>query len=307
MFQRTAKLSWAAVQTTALDFVPTVQAKWPDLLEEMQGIADGSGHPLADIVAINVRTEIAFGLFSDGCTALAWQTQGTSFIAQNWDWMEEQKENLVLVHITQHDRPSIKYLAEAGLIGKIGLNSKGVGVCLNAIRAHGVDRTRLPVHLALRVLLNAESMSTARQTLEKYGVAASCHILLGDSTGAVGLECSHLDILALTYSDRKRIYHANHFLLDHPGVKDTNWLPDSTLRTKRIEELADSVAGEPSVAILQDLFKDETNAIGCICRSRTGPDTASTLFNIVMDLSRATAEVLVGRPSAPDERVTLVF
>lgn len=183
----------------------------------------------------------------------------------------------------------------------------GVGVCLNAIRAHGVDRTRLPVHLALRVLLNAESMSTARQTLEKYGVAASCHILLGDSTGAVGLECSHLDILALTYSDRKRIYHANHFLLDHPGVKDTNWLPDSTLRTKRIEELADSVAGEPSVAILQDLFKDETNAIGCICRSRTGPDTASTLFNIVMDLSRATAEVLVGRPSAPDERVTLVF
>ena len=39
--------------------------------------------------------------------------------------MEEQKENLVLVHITQHDRPSIKYLAEAGLIGKIGLNSKG--------------------------------------------------------------------------------------------------------------------------------------------------------------------------------------
>lgn len=85
MFQRTAKLSWAAVQTTALDFVPTVQAKWPDLLEEMQGIADGSGHPLADIVAINVRTEIAFGLFSDGCTALAWQTQGTSFIAQNWD------------------------------------------------------------------------------------------------------------------------------------------------------------------------------------------------------------------------------
>ncbi|CAK7275433.1 hypothetical protein SEPCBS57363_006678 [Sporothrix epigloea] len=307
MFQRTAKLSWTAVQTTALDFVPTIQAKWPDLLEEMQGIADGSGHPLADVVAINVRTEIAFGLFSDGCTALAWQTPGTSFIAQNWDWMEEQKENLVLVHITQHGRPSIKYLAEAGLIGKIGLNSKGVGVCLNAIRAHGVDRTRLPVHLALRVLLNADSMSAARQALEKDGVAASCHILLGDSTGAVGLECSHLDIQALTFSDKKRIYHANHFLLDHPGVEDTNWLPDSTFRTKRIEELADGVAGEPNVAVLQDLFKDETNATGCICRSSTGPDTTSTLFNIVMDLTRATAEVLMGKPSAPDEKITLVF
>ncbi|CAK7269395.1 hypothetical protein SEPCBS119000_003546 [Sporothrix epigloea] len=278
MFQRTAKLSWAAVQTTAQDFVPTIQAKWPEFLEEMQGIADGSGRPLADIVAIN-----------------------------NWDWMEEQKENLVLVHIAQPGRPSIKYLAEAGLIGKIGLNSKGVGVCLNAIRAHGVDRNRLPVHLALRLLLNAESMSAARQALEKDGVAASCHILLGDGTGAVGLECSHLDILALTLSDRKRIYHANHFLLDHPGVVDTNWLPDSITRTKRIEELADGVTSEVNMATLQDLFRDETKELGCICRSRTGPDTASTLFNIVMDLTNATAEVLMGRPSAPDEKITLAF
>ena len=39
--------------------------------------------------------------------------------------MEEQKENLVLVNITQPGLPSIKYLAEAGLVGKIGLNSKG--------------------------------------------------------------------------------------------------------------------------------------------------------------------------------------
>lgn len=38
-----------------------------------------------DIVAINVRTEINYGLFSDGCTALAWKTDTSSFLAQNWD------------------------------------------------------------------------------------------------------------------------------------------------------------------------------------------------------------------------------
>jgi isopenicillin-N N-acyltransferase-like protein len=51
----------------------------------MQGIADGSGTELLDIVALNVRTEINFGLFSDGCTALAWHTEKRAWLAQNWD------------------------------------------------------------------------------------------------------------------------------------------------------------------------------------------------------------------------------
>jgi len=51
----------------------------------MRGIADGSGKELLDIVAINVRTEINFGLFSDGCTALAWGTEKRAWLAQNWD------------------------------------------------------------------------------------------------------------------------------------------------------------------------------------------------------------------------------
>lgn len=51
----------------------------------MQGIADGSRRDLLDIVAINVRTEINFGLFSDGCTALSWHTAEHALLGQNWD------------------------------------------------------------------------------------------------------------------------------------------------------------------------------------------------------------------------------
>lgn len=49
------------------------------------GLAEGAGKELADILALNVRTEINFGLFSDGCTALSWAAQDSSFLAQNWD------------------------------------------------------------------------------------------------------------------------------------------------------------------------------------------------------------------------------
>jgi isopenicillin-N N-acyltransferase-like protein len=51
----------------------------------MRGIADGAGVRLLDIVALNVRTEINFGLFSDGCTSLAWLGEKRTWLAQNWD------------------------------------------------------------------------------------------------------------------------------------------------------------------------------------------------------------------------------
>jgi isopenicillin-N N-acyltransferase-like protein len=114
------------------------------------GIAEGASVVLADIIAINVRTEITFGLFSDGCTALSWRTDRASFLAQNWDWMDAQRENLIQLTIEQSGKPVIKMITEAGLIGKIGLNSAGVGVCLNAIKAKGMDSTRIPCHLGLR-------------------------------------------------------------------------------------------------------------------------------------------------------------
>lgn len=51
----------------------------------MQGLADGAGVELLDIIALNVRTEIAFGQFSDGCTALSWKGEKQTLLGQNWD------------------------------------------------------------------------------------------------------------------------------------------------------------------------------------------------------------------------------
>lgn len=73
------------MRQNAQKFDQTAKEKWSAYHEEMQGIADGSGTELLDIVALNVRTEINFGLFSDGCTALAWKTEKHAWLAQNWD------------------------------------------------------------------------------------------------------------------------------------------------------------------------------------------------------------------------------
>ncbi|GAB7361411.1 hypothetical protein MBLNU230_g1467t1 [Neophaeotheca triangularis] len=309
LFQEAAKYEWSKVQQTALEFEPIVRDKWPQYLEEMQGVADGANVALASILALNVRTEITFGLFSDGCTALSWRTPNASYLAQNWDWMERQKENLIVLTIEQVSRPTIKMVTEAGLIGKIGLNSAGVGVCLNAVKAHGMDKTRIPCHLGLRMALESESREAAVKALEGYGVASSCHYLLADASGGVGLEWSHLDYREVGMNEAKQVFHSNHYLRDHvEGVVDTNWLPDSNFRVSRIEELCGRFDGsEPRFEEVQGLFRDEANFPGGICRAESGGSDVASLFGVVMDLEARRAVVTLGRPTEPEEFVELSF
>lgn len=291
------------------EYQPTITSQWPAYWTEMRGIAHGAGVSVRDIIAINVRTEIAFGLFSDGCTALAWRRGdgGASWLAQNWDWSPRQQENLILLTMERAGKPTIKIVTEAGIIGKIGLNSAGVGVCLNAIRAKGMDATRLPCHLGLRVVLESNSRQEAVSELEKWGIASACHMLVADETGGIGLEWSAVGLQKLLPDARQRIFHTNHYLREHIGVKDLNWLEDSHFRVARIQELSDHIHGEPDRDSVWGLLKDEMNWPGSICRSAQDGSTSATLFTIVMDLKARKADVTLGRPLEPVEQFQLEF
>ena len=272
------------------------------------GISQSANVPFLSILAINVRTEIAYGLFSDGCTALAWKTASTSFLAQNWDWQQQQSENLIRLKIlTSTTKPDIDMITEAGIIGKIGLNSVGVGTCLNAIRAHGVDFNKLPCHLALRACLESRSRDEAAQTLHRTGVASACHILVADGTGGVGLECTHGDIvdLPMQVKSPKVVTHTNHFLRPHSDVVEVNNLPDSPFRLQRINELVAGFEGEPGVEDVRGFLKDEENFPASINRGATGKSTVATLFSVAMDLGKRRAKITIGRPTEGGEEVVL--
>jgi isopenicillin-N N-acyltransferase-like protein len=312
-----------------MSFEPTIRKNWPKYLEEMQGedyrcnyylvcgqltdmlisgIAEGAEVQIADIIAINVRTEITFGLFSDGCTALSWRTDSASYLAQNWDWMDAQAQNLIQLTIVQPGKPVIKMITEAGLIGKIGLNSAGVGVCLNAIKAKGMDPGRIPCHLGLRMVLESSSREEAVENLSEHGVASSCHMLVADATGGVGLEWSSKDLRKIEMNTSKQVFHTNHYLATHDeGVVDTVWLKDSLVRVVRVEELCKKLGESPSHNEIQDVFKDEEGLPTAICRNEKDGSATGTLFNIVMNLEKKRATVTLGRPIDPEEQFELSF
>ncbi|PGH06811.1 hypothetical protein AJ79_06454 [Helicocarpus griseus UAMH5409] len=314
LFAQKCSMDWPAVCTAAAKFVPFLETSFPEYMQEMRGVAQGADVPVESILALNVRTEIAYGMFSDGCTALSWKEGGKSFIAQNWDWDREQSPNLLSLHIRQSTppghppKPAIHMLTEAGLIGKIGLNSAGVGVTLNAIKAHGVNFFKLPTHLALRAVLDSSSAAEAVEKVEKYGVAAACHILVADAqAGGVGLECSAGDVVGIRMGEEEGdaegvITHSNHFIREHEGLKagETRlYLPDSVERLGRIRELVRQ-KGKASVEGIEEILRDEKGYPTSICREVTEKESMATLFSVVMDLGAGRGYVRVGRPVKPE-------
>ncbi|KAI0834016.1 AAT-domain-containing protein [Hypoxylon sp. FL0890] len=319
LFQESCSMGWAEVLQEASKYFEPLKKIAPRHLVEINGVADGAGMPFLDILALNVRSEIAFGLFSDtskgltdipsdGCTSLGWLAGFKSFLCQNWDWRVEQGPNLVICYISHSDLdiPDIAMVTEAGIIGKIGFNSEGVGCCLNAIRCRGLDRAKLPIHFALRTVLESKSRTEAVQRITSFGVAGGGHILVGDATGSTGLECTNLWVRGLPMDDRGRVCHTNHLILDKSDIDEPPWLEDSPLRLARIQQLTSNIS-EPTLDTVFDIFKDTQGYPASINRKQQVNSKPETLFNIVMDLTSKTAHVTLGRPTEYSERVLLAF
>ncbi|CAK7267681.1 hypothetical protein SEPCBS57363_002715 [Sporothrix epigloea] len=254
------------------------------------------------------------GLMTDGCTSLAWKTPDKSYMAQNWDWEPAQEENLVLLHIKRDpsvtSMPSICQVTEAGIIGKIGINAAGVGVCLNAIRVRGVDFSRLPGHLALRVVLDSASRADAVSALHKAGVAAAIHILVANPTGATSIEASSLAlVLRDTEANGPQLAHSNHFLYSHDQRVPLMVVPDESVRRVQraiaLMELEAATGSGPDLSKLERILEDEDYGPYGINKAGTESQPLRTLFSIVMDLDKKQATARVGRPHALSTRLLL--
>jgi isopenicillin-N N-acyltransferase-like protein len=211
--------------------------------------------------------------------------------------VEDQLPNLIQLTILQDGLPTIKMVTEAGIIGKIGLNSDGVGVCFNAIRANGVDKSRLPVHLGLRMALESKSAKLAAEMLESIGMASSAYIVVGDATTAIGLEFTSTTFLRVPVNNHGFLVHSNHMLLQHENIYEPKWLEDSYTRLQTMGRKILQTK-ELSRESFSGLFEDEYDFPCSISRAQEGASDCATLFNIAIDFKKGLAVVREGRPTS---------
>jgi isopenicillin-N N-acyltransferase-like protein len=313
-FAHYTQLSWDKVTDLALEFAEPIKAYDEAILEEIEGIAEGGGLELGDLLAINARSEIMYGLrvtpppectaFYVGPTATA---DGHVLLGQNWDWRPRAKDTIILVEIDQGpDRPAVAFLPEAGLIGKTGFNECGVGVTLNALMSSiDTGERGVPIHVILRAILNSRTSGEALSAIVRARRGASATYTIGAADGAaVCVEAGPggAESVFLIHPENDLLSHSNHFVSSTPFkdmVKD-EW-PDTLARRERMGSLLEGQAGAITTETMESILADDEGSPNAICRFPDPGDHPidqnGTVASIVMDLTARTCEIAAGPPS----------
>lgn len=304
-------ISWEEAVGRAAQYVPVIEAYDPDLLAEMQGIADARKRTLIDIVTLNARSEVLFSAQAiDGCTTIAVpppKSDGGTYIAQNWDHYSPFKDIMVFAEIRQHDKPNILMVTEAGIIGKIGMNDAGIGLCFNALGAEGTPGG-LPVHCAIRGILNSRFLGEAIGAAIQTKSANAVNFQIASKEGvSVDIELSN-DGRDVMFNHEGILVHTNHFVSPVllASVKDRfqERTPDSHLRLGVTQRELRRIETPLNPAHIQAVLKNHMNYPDAVCRhgeisgvpaGKRG-NLFDTIFSVVIDLSGGVMHVAAGQP-----------
>jgi isopenicillin-N N-acyltransferase-like protein len=319
VFAELAGWDWQTVRAEAARFHAPIAAYRPNYLAEMRGIAEGAGLDLADVLAINVRTEVMFAAKARQAAASAGPAEcsafgvapppgrsGPTFMGQNWDWLPHTADTLVVLEARQDDAPDFVTVVEAGLLAKTGMNSSGLGLVTNAlVTSDDMGEPGLPYHVLLRAIMDCENVSDAITALQAGYRSSSANYLLAHRDGiAIDVEASPGDFsrLYLLYpGDDGVVLHTNHFLADRFAGKDVSiWaMPDSPVRVQRLRAGVQAAA-DRSLATFRALLSDHANYPSGVCchpdPRMPGYEQGMTAASVLMDLGAGRMWVTDGNP-----------
>lgn len=322
VFQHRAGLDWASAVALAKIYEPSIAAFAPDCLEEMRGIADGTGVPAGEILALNARSELMFtgarakdsGDLAAECTSFAVLPEasesGHTLVGQNWDWLPFAAETVVYVEAHRQDAPSYVTIVEAGLLAKMGFNDSGLGVCTNTlVSSRDVGRPGVPYHVLLRALLDSPTMTDATRRLMTADRALSANYLLAHADGlAVNVETLPGDRsgISITMPEDGVLAHTNHFVAADFAPLDARVAlhPHSLFRLDAMRRGLRRGAGAITATLLTETLRSHQNRPDGVCAhpdERVHPlEQRMTATSVVADLTTGELWLTPGPPCLYD-------
>lgn len=279
VFRHYAGLHWHDVRSRAGAFVDAIDAYDVQILPELEGIAEGAGVDAEDVLAINLRTEIMFGLdartaqaAAKECTTLCAPGATGPILAQNWDWKPATRETCVLLACAPTGRPGFVTFVEAGLLAKCGMNETGVAVTTNAL-VSSLDRGApgIPYHAVLRHILTSSTVEEAVDSVIGGPRASSANYMIAHRDGgAVDIEAAPGGPDGVRAIHGERLVHANHFLWPQPrAFKDLGRIDGAeSLHRQAVVEgaLLPGGVGRPfTVEEAEANLRDHAGSPGAVC------------------------------------------
>jgi isopenicillin-N N-acyltransferase like protein len=308
--------------TRALDvsrsLMPFAERNVPDCVEELRGMAEGSGVDFDVLFTMNALQEVRFLLdkqnddvpSDEECTSLGVGTSVTAnghvLLAHNEDAGTIRNSLPYVVHATPDNAPAFVGFAYSGLLLYQGVNEHGVASTGNALYFNDI-RPGTPKLLAYRDVLSARYLEDAilRTHRDDRGNGNN-HVVASQEGDIYDIEVSATDY-ALIPAEDDILVHANHANAEKMKAhQPAEILLNSVMREHRVFELLKQQRGSLTVEGIFDILSDHSNFPKSVCK-HADPDInphVETVASLVIDL---TAREIHVRPGHPCEGNTNTF
>ena len=266
--------------------------RFPQLVEELEGMAAGLDVPFMSLFAFNCRSEISIITNPPGCSTIALKTGDQMLLVHNEDGHDLNTGRMFLVNVTPPSGVTFLSYVYPGLLpgNGPGFNKNGIVQTTNYIQPRRVA-SGVPRYFIARAILEAESLEAAvgLATLEPRAFPWHYNLASLSECRIISLETIADPVSRHHIIEVDGLYvHTNHLL--HPGLagKDKSGRPlydvpyiSSTTRMRVLSEAIEESGPPGSLAEILDLLSLHEGRPYSPCRHPEGDVHGITLGTAV--------------------------
>lgn len=299
------------------NFTESIRRWTPELYDEVRGIADGSGQPFRDIFILNLLDEFwvyDVSLQHHHCSGLGIPATSSSpgYVAQNMDIESYTDGYQVLMRIEgKEGEVEQLVLTHPGLIALNGMNSMGVGVCVNTLMQLNAANNGLPVAFIVRRIIGSTDQRDILNFVQNIRHASGQNYLIGIRGDIFDFEASAREVIRFDPGNLSgAITHTNHPLANK-DIKPYFIEPESaqqemtggrnTNSTSRYNAVNSRISSQSNVTVemIKDALRSKDDPDNPVCRNLTGAASGFTFASVIMILSGDPYMLVTAGP--PDE------
>lgn len=286
---------WEKIIEFSREFVQTSKEFSSEAMEEIQGIADGSGYDVREIMAVNARYELSQFDWQKECTTGVFfdKSNGKNYIFKNCDLGFDVKPHLVILHIIGKDGFRALGITEAGQLVRDGYNNCGVALVNSALRStEDHAGIAVPGTIVRKKVWESRNFSQACAIQRNLHRTVSTNMLVADKYGnAVDFECYPGGEDEVTPKDGI-ISTGNRFTVNPERNKKNDPEIDRGLRLRQLlEDRRNDICAET----IMEILRDHEGYPYSICR-HDHEEKLGTVYSVIINMTDDKIYICLGNP-----------
>jgi len=247
---------------SATNFMSCASQYCPDLLEEVRGIAEGSGHDFNTLFCFQLLPEE--WMFdpmvdtSERCSIVGVKHKEKTIMGQNIDMSKFYSGSQTLLHVKEENGDECYSITSAGLLILCGVNKYGIALCASTLAQLRYRRIGLPATFVVRLILRCKTLEEVGLLISRIPHVTGMAYCIASPVGLTSFEVSCSKVVERTTKVAGGGEGNNLCRTNHPIANDdmSSTKPFSESTLNRLKFLRSKLKRDSTIEVSVDTIKE---------------------------------------------------